>query len=273
MTEKGIGEASKIAKLREKEAVSSFDDYLKSLPPKVEGLCRYLLKTWLIACEDRVEFNWNIGYQRIQGKWGYVVPELNALLPPTVIQSVSKTKETLVEKGLAANASIHHITSGPSEQTLVTCPEIHDSLLNRNAGALRRATLDEYLSYMLNGLRLFHSKDWLLHLLNTNQANFFNFAEWVNEHGLWPWLRKLESCGYVQIRLRATEETTEAHACGPGKNLSTSNLEVYPLYFTLDPREAIWRLRDRINEEVRTKLEKWFETGEEVFQRFEIELV
>lgn len=242
MTEKGVSEAHQIAGDKLK-LVRVFLKSLDALPPRTQNLYRYLLKKWLRACENRANFAWDVRNQST------VLP-----LPQVVRQSISETNEDLVEMGLAAYASLHHNTSGPSDRTLVTCPEIHDYLLSPSA-AIRRVTLDEYVVYLLNSLSLVNAKYRLLHIFSANGEILRPWLESLSQEcgvyveALWSWLRELEDCGYC--KLQSPEEDVVAYG--------------NPWSFFWNPYDDI----DRIRTEVKNNLEKWFETGEEVFERFE----
>ena len=243
MTEKGISEAHQIAGDKIK-VIRVFLKSLDSLPPRINNLYKYLLKKWLKACENRANFTWDLRNKST------VLP-----LPQAVRQSISETNEDLVEMGLAAYASLHHNTSGPSNQTLVTCPEILDYFLSPSA-AVRSVTLDEYLRYLLNGLSLVNAKYRLLLIFSANGKI------------LRPWLGHLsQECGvHVETLLSWLKELK---VCGHGMTESPEeDVVAYgdPWTFFLNPREDI----RRIETEVKNNVEKWFETEEEVFQRFEL---
>lgn len=249
ITEQGITQASKIVNhcfaawhTDNEDVILVFLKSIKELPPRVAGLYRFLLKTWLDACENRKEFSWN-----------FAAGVRLFPLPTAVTQSIERMNEALVKEGLAAYASLDHKTSGSSQPTLMTCPEIRDLLLNDLN--LKKAILDEYLNYMFNGMHLFHAKDWLLHLLSTRQ-NACPEGGMIGEEALWSWLRKLESCGYVKIL--------------PRTGASTENIEVRSKYYRLYMKESL--SIEKISEDVKAKLDNWFATGEEAFQRFEIEI-
>ncbi len=248
ITEKGTTKAKQMISDRfgtwhaeDQDVILTFFKSINELPPKVAGLCKFLLKNWLETCGNRKEFSWHFfgGHQ--------VFP-----FPHTVFQDIEKMKGALVDHGLAAYASLDHNTSGPSQTTLTTCPEIRDLLLNRLD--VKKAILDEYLSYMLNGMCLYCAKDWLLHLLNTRQDNFV-YSEAKSQDGLLKWLKKLENCGYIEIL--------------PQTGSAMDEPKVRSRFYRLHRRDS--SQIEEIQEQVKEKLEKWFATGEEAFQRFEIE--
>jgi len=243
MTKKGISEAHQIAGDRLK-VIRIFLKSLDSLPPRIKSPYKFLLKKWLKACENRRNFTWDVR------KGSTFLP-----LPQVVKQSITETNEDLVEMGLAACASLHHNTSGPSDQTLVTCPEILDYFLSPSA-AVRNVTLDEYLRYLLNGLSLVKAQYRLLHILSDNRKILRPWLEHLSqEEGIYAetllsWVKEIEDCGYCKAE--STEEDVVAYGD--------------PWNFFLNPREDI----RRIQTEVKNDLERWFETGEEAFQRFEL---
>lgn len=235
---------------------------LKALPPKVQRLYRFLFKNWLQACEKGQVFTWE--------------NSLSLPFPAEVKQLITETNQKLVEDGLAARAYLGHITSGPSDPSLMTCPEIHDFLLEREAGELKTTTIDEYLNYMLNGLKVYEAKDMLLHCLNTRQYSYTSpegYPDGIIKEELWSWLRKLEEGGYVSICTKGTEHGLNGDTNKSREMHSTrANLEVIARYSRLNPKTEVFDPVRQIREEVKLKLQKWFETGEEQFQRFEIEI-
>jgi hypothetical protein len=78
---------------------------------------------------------------------------------------------------------------------------------------------------------------------------------------LWSWLEELERCD-VWMRLNP-----QAKHAALTRDVQTSEV-IYgnPWYFFSDPRND----RERIEQEVRTKIAQWFETEEEPFQRFQL---
>ena len=266
MTDKGISEAQQIVEDK-LEVVGIFLKSVDSLPSRIRDLYRYLLKNWLRACENRENFAWHVRNQST------FLP-----LPQGVRESISKANEDLVEKGLAAYASLQHNTLGPSEPTLVTCHEIRDWLLNgtgwlpehARARGVRTAVLDEYLGYLLNGLGLVRAKDLLLHFFYANSGKvrcaglrYLSQHYGVSLEVLWSWLEELEGCEYIT---QLNQDTKNLVLTGEWR-YPEEDIVAYgnPVYFFENPFEDV----RRIESEVKNNVEKWFETGEEVFQRFE----
>jgi hypothetical protein len=268
MTGKGISEAQKITGDK-MEAVRHFLKSLDSLSPRIKNLHRYLLKQWLKACENKANFAWDVRNQST------ILP-----LPQGIIESISKLRDDLVERGLAVYASLHHNTSGPSSQMLVTSPEIRDWLNGTGrswlpehalAPGVRTAVLDEYLSYLLNGLSLVHAKRSMLHSFTAHNSKLPTASlRWLSqEYGvpvesLWSWLEELESCGdFVRLNQGAKNAVLTGEVLSLEDDIAAygSPWDSFADHFSDDVR---------IENEVKNKVEKWFETGEEVFQHFEL---
>lgn len=169
----------------------------------------------------------------------------------------------MVEKEFAAYGSLSHKTSGASSPALMTCPEIQKLFLDHYS--LEQAKLDEYLQYMTDGLRLFHARSHLLFCLQSRQnaapGPWLLSTFGISEDVAWKWLRDLESRGLIRIEESKREFGRE--------------YEVHSRYVSLYLKGdlSLLQLMEKINDEVRDKLEKWFATGEEEFQRFDIEVV
>lgn len=271
MTEKGVSEASQVAEGK-LEAVGRFLKSLDLLPPRVKGLMRYLIKQWLRACENRMEFAWGVIWSR-----GYRI----LVLPQRVRESVLQMRDALIEQGLAAYGALHHKTSGPSDLTLVTCPEIHGWLLNgtgwlldpdTRASGVRTVVLDEYLRYLLDGLSLVHAKALMLHFFSTVHSGklptaslrYLSQEYGVSVESLWSWLEELEGCGDItELNQGAKNAVLTKQAWSPEHDVVAYG---DPWHSFADPFGDARRIED----EVKSKIEKWFENGEELFQRFEL---
>ena len=269
MREKGVSEASQIAKGK-LEAVGRFLKSLNHLAPRVKGLMRYLIKQWLRACENRMEFTWDVIWSRGYRFW---------VLPQKVRESVLQMRDTFAEQGLATYGALHHKTSGPSDQTLVTCPEIHDWLLNgtgwlpepSRASGVRKAVLDEYLRCLLDGLSLVRAKSLMLHFftahsskLPTGCLRYLSQKYGVSVESLWSWLEELEGCGVI------TELNQGAKNAVLTRQWHSPEDDVVAYGDPWSSFASPFGDVERIEGEVKSRVEKWFETGEEVFQRFEL---
>ena len=267
MTEKGICKAHEIAE-QKLEITGHFLKSLDSIPVRIKDLCRFLLKQWLKACENRESFTWEIRNQSV------FLP-----LPQAVRETISKMNNDLVMNGLAAYASLHHNTAGPSSPTLVTCPEIQGWLLkgtgwlpeHARALGVRTAVLGEYLSYLLKGISLIQAKGLALHFFTAHNGKLpsASLRYLAKEYGvsaevLWSWLEELESCGYVgQLNPKAKDYVLTGQVQSPEEDIVTYG---GPWHYFKNPFDDV----RRIENEVKSKVEKWFETGEESFQRFEL---
>ena len=258
MTEKGVSEAQKIVD-EKREAVGYFLKSLDSLPSKIRDLYRFLLKQWLRACENKADFDW-----RFVRNWS-AEPSVGLLLPEGVRETISRLTASLVEKGLAAYASLH---DGPSN-ALMTCPEIRQWLLDGlfDVRGVRREVLDEYLKYLINGLRLSRAIHHLLFLLSRDARITISTLRWqshkfgVPMESFFSWLEELEGCGYIS-------ELNKTALNVPRSRLNEEYVVARgdPWLCFLNPRED----ESIFENEVKRNMEKWFAKGEETFIRLEL---
>ena len=267
MTKKGISEAQKIVKEKVKQT-GHFLESLDSLPPRVKELYRLLLKRWLGACEHRSEFDWTVRNLNANS-FRIFLP-----IPEEIKESISRLNAKLVENGLAAYAALHHNTKGPSIPTLVTCPEIKEYLLNGPgllyeglAIGVKTTKLDEYLSYLLDGLSQIYARNHLLFLFHANRYEISDsLLRWVSmEYGisidsLLSWLEELEGCGYIS---KFNKEAMTLHPGLPSEEYIVARGDPWMRF--LNPDGDLHRIAD----EIKRSIEKWFQTGEEKFHRFE----
>jgi len=257
MTETGINEAKGLVQDKYEEVVE-FLNNLETLPPRVEALYRYLMKKWLNASKKRASFDWTL--RRDHARY-----YLNLSLPGTVVETISTLKDTLVEKGLASYGSLSHKTSGPSEPTLVTCPEIYQLFMRGRgwkepyARGVQPSELDEYLQYLLNGLCLVKARYHLMFFFPANRNSISpSTVDWLYEEygvyrdSLMSFLEELEDSDYIHI---LNEEQRQDEYV-----LASGNPLIRFAHVTQDI--------DTIEKQVKEKVLKWFDTGEESFQRF-----
>jgi hypothetical protein len=258
MTKKGISEAKQKADDKV-EVIVDFLNSLESHPPRTINIYRFLMKKWLKAIKNREEFDWKL--KNRNAKFWRIVK-----LPDVVTNLISDLNSNLVSKGLATYASLHHNTSGPSSQTLVTCPEICEMLFRgvgwKTPGArgVQHVDLDEYLKYLLNGFNMVYAMD---HMMGFFAANHYRINEWVikwlsseygvSEGSLLYFLEDLADSKYITIL--SEEERQKENDIARGNPYD---------YFSSTMRD-----KDIIEDEVSKKIAKWIETGEETFQRFE----
>jgi hypothetical protein len=258
ITDAGIAEAKVLIKEKEEDAVA-FLNSLEELPPRVKDFYRYLVKKWLIACENRMLYRWEL---RNEDSKRFI----RFTLPSSVQETVNQLNETLVKNNLASYGSLSHLTRGPSRTTLVTCPELSQIFFEGRgwrepyAKGVKHVELDEYLRYLLNGISLARAKYHLLEFFSSNRNGLGESTfRWLSsEYGvsvgsLMKFLDHLVDSDYV-------------------RKLSDEEKERERVFVRGDPIRYYWGVRDSLNEyelEVNENVEKWFETGETVFQRFD----
>lgn len=270
MTEIGISEAQEIVEDKLVQTGVNLNS-LESLPSRIRDLYKFLLKQWLRSCENRMDFDW-----RMVKNWS--ARSSSFMLPDEISDIVSGLTDDLVDKDLAAYASLHHNTSGPSSPTLVTCPEIGRWMLDgtgwlydesARARGVKTAVLDEYLKYLLNGMSLFRAKDHLLFLFNANHNKIMNHVfRWLsNDYGvpmeaLLDWLEELEGCGYIsKLNRNALNVEHKREMYSSEENVLAVG---DPWRSFSNPYED----SSRVEEEVKRNIENWFSSGEEKFTRF-----
>jgi len=257
MTKTGIIKAQELVDGKYSVAFE-FLNNLESLPPKVEQLYRYLMKKWLSACTKRDDYNWDLKLNR--ARYGRSFP-----LPNTVIETITSLNERLIENGLASYASLHHNTSGPSDPTLMTCPEIKQMFMQGRGWkepytrGVQHTELNEYLQYLLNGYNLINARYHLLFFFGANRysvrpsiLDYLHEEYGVDRDSLMGYLEELEDSNYIHILTE--EEREEEYVLATGR----------PFTFFSHVNQDI----DLIKKQVKEKVIKWFETGEEPFQRF-----
>jgi len=270
MTEIGISEAQELV---EDKLVQTglYLNSLESLPSRIRDVYRFLLKQWLRSCEKRSDFDW-----RMVKNWS--ARSSSFMLPDKIRDIISGLTDDLVNKDLAAYASLHHNTSGHSSPTLVTCPEIGHWMLDgtgwlydekERARGVKTAVLDEYLKYLLDGMSLFRAKDHLLFLFNANHNKIMNHVlRWLSdqygapEEALLNWLEELEGCEYIS-KLNRNALNVERK-----REMYSSEENVLAVG---DPWSSFYSLYEdssRVEEEVKRNIENWFSSGEEKFTRF-----
>lgn len=267
MTEKGSTEAKKLI---DKKMLQT-GKFLKSLeeyPTRITDMYRFILKKWLIACENRSNFHWIINTPLIY-------------LPDEARETVTKLSSDLVDKDMAAYATINHTTSGPSDSTLMTCPEISQWLFDgahwlpgtgERAKGVRTAVLDEYLKYLRNGHRLYNAKDQLLFKFDARKQIDVSTLRYVAHHGRVPaeslmdWLEELASCGYIRNFNRYAKATYSRDGYSPDADIIAFG----------DPMHHIYSPRDdsqHYQSERKKNIERWFVSGEETFLHFKFKTV
>ena len=262
MTDSGITYGKELVKNKEEDAVD-FLNHLESFPPRIGTLYRYLVKKWLKSIPNREKYGWEIK------RSSTVSPKLELPLPYIVKETISNLNTLLVERGLSSYASLSHKTSGPSEPTLVTCPTIEQVLYYGRgwkapyATGTQYAELDEYLRFLFDGLCLAQAKDHLFFTVRANRNRIDEGTiEWIHrEYGaprdtLVRFLKELEDSDTIHIM----DDETRQKECVYAK--------VSRPYYFRDLTDDIKRIEDELKETV----QRWFETGEEKFQRFNFRL-
>ena len=261
MTEKGISEAKTIINNRLKHATHFFES-LNSHPEKIRDVYKVLLRQWLEACEVGTTFNWSMRNRKAH-QGGYLP------FPDNVKETISSLTSLLVEKGLAVQAPIDHNTSGPLDAVLMTCPEVQNRILIRNE-RVDVAVFDEYLKYLLDGLSMIRAKFRLLHFFSINGKKVENHRlRWISQkfgvsiESLLDWLKELEGCGYLSTFNENSIDFSRSHEVYSSEDILVATGD--PWRFFYSPRSDITKIENN----VKTNLEKWFENGVETFTRFE----
>jgi len=267
MTEKGSTEAKKLIDKK----MHQTGNVLKSLeayPSRIRNMYRLILKKWLIACETGRNFHWIINTPLIY-------------LPDEARETITKLTSDLVDKDMAANATINHTTSGPSDSTLMTCPEISQWLFDgvhwlpgtaERAKGVRTAVLDEYLKYLRNGHRLYRAKDQLLFKLNARKKIDVSTLRYVARSGGVPaeslidWLEELASCGYIRKFNRYAKITPRQDGYSPDADIIAFGEPKYHIYSPRDDRQ-------HYQSEEKKNIERWFVSGEETFLHFKFKTI
>ncbi len=266
MTEKGISVSKKIAESKA-EAVGIFLKSLESLQPRVSSVCKLELKECLQTSEQFVYTSMVSPAIGIKGLLSST--ELSYYLPEKVKDSIAKLHDALFESNLSA-----------SRTGIATCPEIRSLLLDgtdwvrdehARAHGLKTVRVDEYLNFLINGIRLVNVKALMLQCFYCNRGELFasEVKEYSRKFGVpvnlvLEWLMDLKNCAFID---ELDKNAMEPFSIGDARSFRTK--VVARGAHTRECFESPFEDLPRLKLEVRNRIENWFETGEEVFQRFE----
>jgi len=135
---------------------------------------------------------------------------------------------------------------------------------------VKSAVFDEYLKYLLDGLSMSRAKDHLLFRFNsdadkitTNRLRHVSWQFGVPLDLLLDWLEELENRGYISRFNRNAMKVKPSLERFYGDDfVATGN----PWNHYPNPRDNI----EKIEAEVKTNLENWFNNGSETFTHFNL---
>lgn len=222
-----------------------------------------MVKNWLLAAKSRTAFEWDL---RIS------VYTMNAsILPGYVKDLITLIPIRLEERCLATKNYSSHITNGPVNPVLLTCPEIWDNLMSRSTG-VGTEILDEYLEFLINGLSIAAAKLRLVDLANRNYKRIdYSLLSFVAKENnvpidsLWRWIQELESCDFLRIDGNEMERLLQ------GSGFSTYDPIIARAVHTMPWSDVGDVIRDFFKD-AKENMSKWFDSGEENFQRFDVPL-